>query len=202
MSIYSVKYSNILWLCKHYSVNLVLEKCLWKQQNLCGACFRGSDQPVNDFYPISFSRLLLINSLYLSISLIVIILKMIAYQDSFPYHLYFRDIPRSARVIAWFQPESWKGHSSNTSIIMSPCDCCRDRGRKMESRPCRREESASRPADICRGDKSDLVACSPSQCFYQTSYQLVSPSDGPDTQTRPGKTITATAYRTALRAAR
>ena len=55
---------------------------------------------MNDFYPISFSRLLLINSLYLSISIIVIILKMIAYQDSFPYHLYFRDIPRSARVIA------------------------------------------------------------------------------------------------------
>ena len=168
MGEYSVKYSKVLWLCKRYSVNLVLEKCLWKQQNLCGACFRGRDQSASIFYPVSFSRLLLINSLYLSISVIAIMLNMITCQDSFPYCLHSRDILMSARLVAWFQPESWRPSSPNIAVRMLPCDCCRNRGQKTESRPCCREESASWPVGICRGVKSDLVEHSPSQCFYQT----------------------------------
>lgn len=63
---------------------------------------------MSDFYPISFSRLLLI-SLYLSISIIVIILKMIASSRQFPYRLYFPDIPRSVRLLLDFNQSPEKG---------------------------------------------------------------------------------------------
>ena len=64
---------------------------------------------------------------------------MITYQDSFPYRLYSRDIPLSAGVLAWFQPDSWKGSSSNIAIRTLPCDRYRNRGWNMESRPERRK---------------------------------------------------------------